>query len=452
MSEPPSGPHAVVIGAGFTGLAIAYDLAGAGFRVTVLERQGEAGGIAAGFEIDGVRLDQFYHYWYVGNTVVHDFAREVGGGDDIVVRATRTDLFHNGRFYRLSTPMDVLRFRPLGFLDRIRLGLMVLKAQRVKDWQYLETITAERWLTELGSEAVYKTVWEPLMRGKFGPHAPEIAAVWFWHRLKLRGSTRGKSGAEAIAGYRRGFWSLVDKIVAAIEARGGTIELGAPVDRLIVQDGRIAGVGVGDREIPCDYVVATPALPIIADLVEPHVDAAYADSLRQIRYLANVCFAMFTDRELCDTFWLNVGDPDIPFVGVIGHTNFEPPESYQGNHVWYLTSYVPETDALYQMNADEVFEHAVPYLRRMFPDFQPEWVKAYKVSKARYAQPVCVCNYPALIPAEETPIQGLRICTMAQIYPQDRGTNYAVEYGRATARRLIEQAGAASASGPQPPR
>ena len=72
----------------------------------------------------------------------------------------------------------------------------------------------------------------------------------------------------------------------------------------------------------------------------------------------------------------------------------------------------------------------------MFPDFEHSWIHNYNVWKARYAQPVPVCNYRDFIPSRKTPINGLYLSNMTQIYPEDRGTNYAVSHGRQIGREL----------------
>jgi protoporphyrinogen oxidase len=187
-----------------------------------------------------------------------------------------------------------------------------------------------------------------------------------------------------------------------------------------------------------DAVLATPALPIVADLVEPHVDPEYVASLRQIRYLANICIVLELDRSLSDTYWLNVNDPGFPFVGVIEHTNFEPPESYTGRRLVYLSRYLPETDELYRMEDESVVRYCLTHLQRMFPALTPEWVLAAHVWRARYAQPIVVRRYGSLIPAIETPLTGLFLSSMAQVYPEDRGTNYAIREGRRAARHMAE--------------
>jgi hypothetical protein len=45
-------------------------------------------------------------------------------------------------------------------------------------------------------------------------------------------------------------------------------------------------------------------------------------------------------------------------------------------------------------------------------------------------------NHSKNIPDIRTPIKGLYFASMSQVYPWDRGTNYAVEIGRRTARLI----------------
>jgi protoporphyrinogen oxidase len=432
-------PHVVVIGAGFTGLAAAYQLTSLGIGVTVLESDTEVGGLAGCFDVNGERLEKFYHHWFVTDSHIMQLIRELGGEANIVHRPTRTGMYFANNFFNLSAPLDVLRFKPLKYLDRIRLAAMVLRARAVNDWQQLESLTAQDWLSQLGGDAVYKVVWEPLLRGKFGSHAPDISAVWFWNKLKLRGGSRNGRGNEVLAYYRGGFAALARRMAAEIAAKGGEILTGVAARALLVNGNRVTGVKTARGVIDADAVIATPALPIIADLLRPHVPPDYADQLCKIQYLANICVVLELDRSLSKTYWLNVNDPGFPFVGVIEHTNFEPAETYGGRHIVYLSKYLAESDPLYAMSNAEMLEYAIPHLQRMFPVFARSWILASHVWHARFAQPIVTRGYRELIPNSETPLDGFHIATMAQIYPEDRGTNYAVREGRAIARTVCEQ-------------
>jgi protoporphyrinogen oxidase len=426
-------PRVVVIGGGFGGLAAAYELASRSIRPTVVEQDASLGGLAGSFQAHGARLEKFYHHWFTSDQHVVRLLREINAQDRIVYRRTATGMYFANQCYRLSTPLDLLRFTPLRATDRVRLGLSTLRARSVRHWRRLEGLTAAEWLTSVAGENVYRSVWEPLLRGKFGPYAGEVSAVWFWNKLKLRGGSRGRGGRELLGYYRGGFAGLADRIALEISARGGEIRTQTAATSLLVREGRVWGVRTNRGEIEADAVIATPALPIIADLVKPHVSQHYLDRLRKIRYLANLCLVLELDRSLSSTYWLNVTDPYFPFVAVIEHTNFEPAETYGGRHIVYLSKYLPDSDPLYLSTDDEVLDYCVPYLSEMFPALRADWIRAHHVWRAPYAQPIVVRHYGEIIPEVQSPLAGFYIATMAQIYPEDRGTNYAIRDGRRAA-------------------
>jgi protoporphyrinogen oxidase len=429
----------VIVGGGFTGLSAAYDLARAGRKVVVLEKDATVGGLAGGFEVGGSTLEKFYHHWFTNDVHVMDLISDIGCADQVVYRPTRTGLYYANTIFRLSTPLDLLKFRPLSFLNRIRLGLLALRARRVRDWKALEPLTAREWLIRLAGKEVYRVVWEPLLVGKFGRYADKVGAVWFWKKLALRGGSRARDGREVLAYYKGGFAELAETLKRRLEAMGVEVRVGTAATGLRVEGGHAVAVGTAKGEIPARAVLLTHALPLAANLLDPHVAPDYSASLRRIDYLANICLVLELDRSLSETYWLNVNDPSFPFVGVIEHTNFEPPASYGGRHIVFLSKYLPESDALYRMADADVLDYAIPHLQRMFPDFRREWVTGHHVWRALYSQPIAEPDYSALIPAEQTPLDNVLIATMAQIYPEDRGTNYAIREGRRVARVLAER-------------
>ncbi len=433
------GDPIVIVGGGFTGLAAAHDLAAAGRKVVLLERDRAVGGLASGFEVGGFTLEKFYHHWFTNDVHVMDLIRDIGRGDQVVFRPTRTGMYYANTIFRLSTPLDLLRFKALGFVDRIRLGLLALRARRVRDWKAIEHMTARDWLIRLGGREVFRVVWEPLLQGKFGTFADQVGAVWFWKKLALRGGSRSRDGREMLAYYKGGFSELAEALRKRCEEMGVEIRVNTPATGIDVRSGRVVAVRTPDGPVRAGALLLTQPLPLIADLLAGQVAADYEASLRRIRYLANICLVLELDRSLSDTYWLNVNDPSFPFVGVIEHTNFEPPTSYGGRHIVFLSKYLPETDPLYRMADEDVLDFAVPHLQRMFPDFRREWVTGHHVWRARHSQPIAEPNYSALIPDEQSPLENVLITSMAQIYPEDRGTNYAIREGRRVAAHLAER-------------
>jgi protoporphyrinogen oxidase len=431
----------VIIGAGFTGLAAAHEIARRGMPVVVLEKEASIGGLAASFKINDQQIEKFYHHWFNNDRYVIELVNEINRQEEVLFTPTVTAIYLNKKFYRLSSPMDLLRFGALNILDRIRLGLLVLKARRIKNWKELDTLSAEEWLVTLCGRNVYETVWQPLLRGKFGPYADQISAVWIWNKLVLRGGSRDKAGGETLAYYRGGFGELVETIAEKIKSSGGIIKTSAPAEEIIVRNGRAIAVKTPAGVIDAEAVIATPALPVIANLLSPYVSGEYLNKLRAVKYMANVCLVLELSHRLSDFYWLNVSDNDFPFIGVIEHTNFQNAQDYSGRHVVYMSKYFPEESEVYHMSEEKVFEFTLPYIKRMFPDFDKSWILRYYVWKARYAQPVVVRGYSSLIPSNKTPIDDFYIATMAQVYPEDRGTNYAIREGRRVGRMVIEQMG-----------
>ena len=433
--------HFAIVGGGFTGLSVGYDLSKAGHKVTILEADSTVGGLAGAFQTKGERLDRFYHHWFTNDLEVMTLIDEVGLADEVVENPTNTGLYFANTIFKLSTPLDLLAFKPLPFFDRIRLGLLALRARGVKDWKELEDETAANWLRKLGGERVYDVVWEPLLSGKFGPYAEKISAVWFWNKLKLRGGSRSKGGEERLAYLKGSFARLAETAAAKIEEAQGEVRLSSPVNSIVRNENRNWNVSGHWGELECDEVIVTTALPLAADMIESWATPEYLAELNRIDYLANVCLVLRLDRSLSSTYWLNVNDPNFPYVGVIEHTNFESPESYDGEHIVYLSKYLPHTDALYTMSEEEIFEYSLPYLQKMFPQFHRDWVKGHHVWKARWSQPVVEKRYSELIPSMQGPEDGFHLCSMAQVYPEDRGTNYAIREGRKLAKTLIDANG-----------
>jgi protoporphyrinogen oxidase len=319
------------------------------------------------------------------------------------------------------------------------MGLMYVRTRFVQDWAALEAITAQEWLTQMAGRASYEKVWQPMLRAKFGQYADQVAAVWIWNKLKLRGSSRGKSQEERLGYLRGGFGQAIDAWEAHLRALGAAFQLDTPVQQIRIENGTVTGIVTQDGQFHAyDRVLVTLAPELFLRLA-PDLPETYRSQLGQIDYLANVCLVLSLDRGLSDTYWLNIGDPSIPFTGVIEHTNMQRVDTYSGAHLAYISRYLDADDPAYQMSAEELLASYLPHLQKMFRGFDRSWVQQVWAWRERYTQPVIGLHYSQLKPPFQTPIENLWLSCMAQVYPQDRGMNYAIVYGQKVVQEMLAQ-------------
>ncbi len=431
-----------IIGGGAAGLAAAYELTKQGHYAEVFEAAPFLGGQASTFEVGGGQLERGYHHLFVSDTAMTELIHELGLGPQLAWLESRVGLYHSGRVWDFATPLDLLRFKPLSLFQRLRLGLVTFALQKTRNWQKFEGVTAQNWLTRhLGAET-YQTIWEPLLRGKFGEYYDRISMTWLWGKIYLRVASRGKGLQKERLGYPLGsFGEVFDRLGARIVQQGGTVHVAARVSRVAVEDGGATGLAVrlsGQEEEVREYdaVIATTPSYIFTRLAAP-LPADYREKLESVRYLAAVLLILALDRPLSNKYWLNIADRSLPFVGLIEHTNMIDPARYGGQHIVYLTNYTPRESDLYQKSADALLEDFIPHLRKINPGFDRSWIREYYHHRVDGAQPVIGVDYRQQIPDHRTPIRNLYLANTTQIYPEDRGTNYSVRMGRQVARLVI---------------
>ena len=436
-----------VIGAGATGLPAAYDLLKAGHQAVVYERAPFIGGHASTFDVGGERLERGYHHWFTSDTDIVELVEEIGLGHTVRWIDSTVGTLHDGDIYDFVTPLDLLRFKPLSLVDRVRLGLTTLFLQRQKNWRKYEGITAHDWLRQHGGQRVYDTFWGPMLRGKFGEnYYTQVSMAWVWGKINTRVASRGKSMVREKLGYPLGSFGLVfDTLSDRIRGLGGEVHTSASVNRILIEGGRASGVEVdignaGAHAEQFDAVLATTPSPVFSRLVPP-LPEDYQARLDRARYMSAVLIVLVLDRPLSHVYWLNVADRSIPFVGVIEHTNLIGPEFYGGKHIVYLSNYLSTDHPLYRMEHQKLLDEYLPHLKKVNPEFELDWIEQSYHHRVDGAQPVIGVNYSDHIPGHRTPFEGVYLANTTQIYPEDRGTNYSVRMGRRVARTIIGDLG-----------
>jgi protoporphyrinogen oxidase len=431
-----------IIGGGYAGLTAAYELQKQGHAVTVLEKYGCWGGQAATLPLLGTRIEHFYHHLFGSDTHILSLMDELGIGDQLRWIESKLGVLYGGQIYDFVTPFDLIRFKPLNLVNRVKLGLMYLYLQRVDDWQRLEQVTARDWVLRYMGQEIYDRFWGALLRGKFGDLADQVSMTWLWGKIKVRGSSRqGATAKEKLAYPLGSFETITQALVDRLRAGDADLRLNQEVIGLVTADddaSRVTGVATSKETIPFDLIIATVPGYNLLEIAPPSLGGDYADRLRSVRYQAAVVLLLVSKQSLSRIYWLNIADRTMPFVGVIEHTNYVPPSEYQGRHLIYVSNYLERDDPRYRMNASALFDLYEPQLKRINPAFDGDWIEQKIVLRTSAGQPVITRNYSQRIPDHRTPLQGLYLANTLQIYPEDRGTNYSVWLGRTVSKRVQE--------------
>lgn len=421
---------AVVIGGGITGLSVGYELAKKGHRVTILEREERIGGLAGSFRVGDVWLEKFYHHIFKSDTAITGWIEETGLTDRLIWRTSPMGFFHAGRVHRFGTPLELLRFSPLKLTDRIRLGMAVLRFQRMQDWSSLDGITCAEWFSKNVSPATYRVVWEPLLRLKFGDAHARVPASWIWGRIHPRARSRSRGGLKEELGYLEGgFELMLERLGEKIESMGGKIIGRTAAEYIIQERNRVKGVVAGGQEFFSDMVVATIATPAFLQIAPP-LAQEYQQKLGAIGYQAVVCLVMECTESVSPVYWLNVSDPAITFGGLIEQTNFISPEQYGGKRIVYIFNYLSENNPLFLMDAEQYLAFHEAALKRVNPSFRREWVTAKHLFRSRYGTVVYTMGYASAMPGFDTPVKRLSLVNTSQIYPYDRNMNNCAALGQ----------------------
>jgi protoporphyrinogen oxidase len=423
-----------IIGAGITGLTAAYDLGKQGHAVTVYEAHPYAGGLAAGFRDERWEwpLDRFYHHWFASDLDVAALIDELGARDRLFFPRPTTSIYHQGRIYPFDSPLRVLRFTPISLVDRFRVGLVTLYLRLTRNWQALEGITAETWTRRAVGARAYEVLWKPLLISKFGEeHYRDVNMAWLWARLHKRTARLGY--------FVGGFQGFADLLVERVRAQGGEVRLEAAVHAVRhVAEGCLrleTAAGSADYE----QVIATCSPQEMLRLT-PDLPADYAAQLAHLKSMGALVLILALRRSLVSRhYWINIpAGEGFPFMGLVEHTNYISPQHYGGDHLVYCGDYLPPEHPSFAYTREQLLEAYLPGLVKINPDFRLDWVRASWMFTETYAQPVPGLHHSRHVPPLQTPIPGLWLANMSQVYPWDRGSNYAVELGRRVAREVAQ--------------
>lgn len=430
-----------VIGGGFTGLAAAYELLKNGHKVTIFEKEKNLGGLAIGWKEPHWQwhLEKAYHHWFTNDDSVRNLIDELGLSKKLIVKRPITAVWWSAKggsalggknqMYPFDSPSSLISFPGLSFTDKIRTAFLLGGMKLNPFWQPLESITAEQLCRSIGGEGAWRTIWEPLLYGKFGDFADKVNAAWFWARIKKR--------TPSLMYMEGGFQTLVDRLSEVIRDHGGMIYTNTAIDSIKKGvRGQYYVLWKKQKDV-FDRVLLTIPTPFAVKLF-PLIPNTYTDPLLSIPHLHAQTLILETDQPILkNVYWLNVTDRSFPFLAVVAHTNFMDKKYYGGHHITYIGNYLPTGHPYLSMTKEQLLKKFDPFIKKFNPSYHISLITSHLFT-GPFAQPIHELNYSKKIPSIKTPNPHIFLANMDYIYPWDRGTNYAVELGIKAARIIHE--------------
>lgn len=426
-----------IIGGGMLGLSLAYELSQSGFAVTVLEKNKEWGGLASGLKIGDTYIEKYYHHWFRSDSAVQELIKELGLGYKLEFLASSMGIYLDGKVHSFSGSLDLLKFKPLSFFYRLRAGIVSFYLQKSRYSTKYEQLKALDWCYRYYGKQPVDQIWKPLLQGKFGKYYKDISMSWLWARIHDRASSRPNPIGKEYLGYLDGgFQVLIDTLVSKLQEFGVTMMNNADLQGY-KKVGKKHLLRINDKEKEFDIVVSTVPGPVFMKIFP--VSDKLKKQITSINYLGAICMVLELKQSLTPYYWLNINDPKAPILALVEHTNFVAKERYGDKIIVYIAKYLDPESEMFKMTEDQLFELYCQYLPKVNKNFKPDWVTAKHFFKSAYAQHVVTIGYK--VPDYETDVEGLYYANFTQIYPHDRGTNYAVEQAQTLSKLIIAKYG-----------
>lgn len=419
-----------IIGGGYTGLSAAYYLSQKGKDVTIFEKDKSLGGLAATFKGKNWDwpLEKYYHHVFASDAEILKLAEEVRC--PFIFTKPKTSIYYAGKISHFDSPWDLLTFTHISIIARLRTGCTLLLLKLINNWKPLEKITAEMFIRKYSGDESWKTIWKLLFTAKFDREFGKIPASWFWARIKKRGrSFRYPYGS---------FAKLTATLVKKAKKRKAKFLLNKEVKLIKTHKNKLAIKTKNKYYYGFDKIICTLPTGLFVKIA-PELPLAYAKKMIDFKGRGTLNLVLSLKRKFLSdgTYWLNINEKKFPFIGVIEQTNYMPISKYNNNYIIYLARYLPVDNPLFKADKKILMRKFLPYLKKINPEFNQNWINKAWLFKYGFAQPIVGLNYSKIIPSIETPIKNIYLANMQQVYPWDRQVNYAVELGKKVSEMVL---------------
>nr|WP_175802091.1 NAD(P)/FAD-dependent oxidoreductase [Burkholderia anthina] len=426
-----SADRIAVLGAGPMGLGVAYQLVKDGRKPVIFEADDRVGGMAACFDFGGLSIERYYHFHAISDHAFLKVLQELGLEDKMHWRETKMGYFYQDRVQPWGNPIALLKFKGLGLTAKIRYGLHAFLCTRRDDWKPLDKLEATGWIRRWVGEEAWEVLWRRLFDYKFYDHARSLSAAWIWSRVRRIGRSRYNLFKEKLGYLDGGSDTLLEGMRRYIEANGGEFRLGTPVSKVLIENGKVAGVEADGESLAFDKVISTIPLPYVPRVM-PDLPTDILEKFASVKNVAVVCVIAKLRKPVTENFWLNTNDPEMDIPGIVEYTNLRPLDA----HVVYVPFYVPGEHPVYQQPDTAFIDKVKRYLMKINPAITPDDFIDVRASRYRFAQPVCEPGFADRLPPIQLPVQGLLVADTSYYYPEDRGISESIGLAREMARMV----------------
>lgn len=423
------GQRIAVLGAGPMGLAVAYQLARDGHQPVLFEADDRVGGMTASFDFSGLSIERYYHFHCISDHAFLSVLAELGLADKMHWVETKMGYWYKNRLQPWGNPIALLKFRGLSLVAKVRYGLHAFLCTKRNDWKPLDNVEATGWIKRWVGPEAWEVLWRRLFDYKFYEYSSNLSAAWIWSRIRRIGRSRYSLFKEKLGYLEGGSDTLLHALKADIEAHGGKIRLKTPVNRVVLDDGKVQGLEVDGIVEAFDKVISTIPLPYVPRVM-PDLPKEILAKYQAVKNIAVVCVIAKLRKPVSENFWLNTNDPEMDIPGLVEYSNLRPLDQ----HIVYVPFYVPGEHPLFSEPDQAFLDKVQRYLKKINPELQDDDFIELRASRYRYAQPICDPGYLEKLPPVSLPVEGLWVADTSYYYPEDRGISESIDFGRKMAR------------------
>ncbi len=431
-----------ILGGGLAGLAAAHTLSKqTNYQVVVYEAESRLGGLASGFRGQDWEweLERAYHHIFSSDKHIINFLREIEYDGITFSSPTTASLYDRDdsfQVYPVDSPLQILKFPLLSFLEKMRAGILLGVLKLSPYLTYYERHTTEELLSKWMGKRGYETLFKQMFRNKFGKYAGNILASFIWSRIHMRTKNLGYM--------QGGFQRMIDHIGGECVRAKVQIQTESRVSFISKTSTNRFLLTVEHGGEKCeelfDVVVSTLPTPILTSVAQEVLSVQEIARLRKLKYLGAVNLIIEMEEKVFEKeYWVSLCTDKIKSLVFIQHTNFVDKSHYNGHNILYVASYCEHDDPLMSMPKEEMLEQCLPAIEKI----AGKKCKIYDAFmwKARYAQPVFDKEFLENVPKFTTSDPHFFIANLDMTYPYDRGTNFAVKLGKDVAALVLQTIG-----------